>query len=347
IQSIPAATFSEILSLLDPQHFVIPFRDIHEEISTAVTFRLEVPPIQEIHDEFTGIIEALVLARKSSGMKLGLVDYKQMLKCTSAVGNAEAANSIWREMQNDKIAPDTECYNLLLSAIVWNKHHRPEARHGLRITRWNLKWRATESRGRPYMGLSPKRNWDYTGYKIGPGGIKDVMNSWFREMLNRNCLPTEKTFTLLMEAYGREGDVKSVHSILKKVWNVDIVSIQKGRSVTSAAAAASQSSSTLRPSVDLLHTLARVFGMNNDVPTAMKLVDFVARNYNLEIPETVWALLLEWTFVLSKGRSARKAHPSARSGKLVMDSPEKLWNIMVSPPYNVKPTIPMYNRLMK
>ena len=347
IRSIPATTFSEVLALLDPQYFVVALRDVHEDISTAMASRLEVPPIQEIHDEFTGTIQRLVLTRKASGMKLGLIDYKQMLKCASAVGNAEVATTVWKEMQTDKIAPDTECYNYLLSAIVWNKHHRPEARQGLRITKWNLKWRAMESRGRPYIGLSHGRNWDYTGYKVGSGGIKDVMNSWFREMLYRDCLPTEETFTLLMEAYGREGDVKSVHNILRKVWNIDIVAIQKGRPTGLSAATSQTSSSTLSPSVGLLHTLARVFGMNNDIPTAMKLVDFVARNYDLKIPGTVWALLLEWTFVLSKSRSEKKMELSAKLGKLVMDSPEQLWNIMVSLPYNIRPTIPMYNRLIR
>jgi len=108
------------------------------------------------------------------------------------------------------------------------------------------------------------------------------MNSWFREMLYRDCLPTEETFTLLMEAYGREGDIKSAHNILRKVWNIDIVAIQKGRPTSLSAATSQTSSSTLSPSVGLLHTLARVFGMNSDIPTAMKLVDFVARNYDLK-----------------------------------------------------------------
>lgn len=98
----------------------------------------------------------------------------------------------------------------------------------------------------------------------------------------------------------------------------------------------------LYPSTRLLFTIAHAFAINNALPTALSTVDHVARRFAIPISLGVWDQLFEWTFVLACPRGAAHRH----HGDLPRQAVKALWDTMVSPPYNIKPTIGMYNRLI-
>ncbi|KAF2817742.1 uncharacterized protein BDZ99DRAFT_374096, partial [Mytilinidion resinicola] len=336
IRSIPGPTFTEILTLLDPGHFIGTFREIHQKISVEQQQWLELVPLKRILNDFSYTVEKIVVARMQSGEELSLKDYKMRLKCATAVGSLGLAKSIWGKMKNSNIIPDTECYNYLLEAVVWNRHFLPESRFRERVIPFNLKWRKL----RASTGLSETaiRN-QYIpsqSYGIGPGGITTQVNDVFREMLHSECVPDEKTFVHLIEAYGKEGSMDSVYQILQKLWNVNtgVKPLPKD--------------SPIYPSGRLLGAVAHAFGINNRVPKGMQMVDLISRGYDIEISAKVWELFLEWAFVLSKQRYHREEKQvGAREGQMRQGTVTEIWNTMISPPYNVTPTIPMYDFIVK
>jgi len=60
-----------------------------------------------------------------------------------------------------------------------------------------------------------------------------------------------------------------------------------------------------------------------------------------------WAELFEWTFVLATRRYGKAKNDGSELGQLPLASVESLWATMVSEPYNINPTMPMYNRRIR
>ncbi|KAI7560298.1 hypothetical protein KC317_g9815, partial [Hortaea werneckii] len=124
------------------------------------------------------------------------------------------------------------------------------------------------------------------------------------------------------------------------------------------------STSPLHPTPSLLTTLAHAYGINNAIPTALKVIDHFSRCYALSIPHATWSELLEWTFVLSVPRTGQKAHhDGTRAGQLPLSAVGDLWETMTGGTtttmkadgegeverkgYNVQPDMRMYDYLVK
>ncbi|KAF2502217.1 hypothetical protein BU16DRAFT_520988 [Lophium mytilinum] len=343
IHSIPGPTFTEILTLLDPELFIADLRDIHQKISENTQQWLGLAPLKQILNDFSYTFEKIIMARRQTGQELSLNDYRIRLKCAAAVGSIGLARSIWVKMKSSNTILDTQCYNYLLEATVLNRHYLPESRRRERVLPFTLKWRKL----RASTGLSEKaiRN-QYIpsqSFRVGPGGITDQVNAVFREMLFTESLPNEETFVRLIEGYGREGDMDGVFQILQNLWNVPKILPADYSGVKQLP-----KDSPIYPSGRLLGAVAHVFGINNRVPQAMQLVDLISRGYGIEISAKIWALFLEWAFILSKGRHHREGKQvGAREGQMREGTVTEIWNTMISPPYNITPTIPMYDFIVK
>lgn len=176
----------------------------------------------------------------------------------------------------------------------------------------------------------------------------------FREMVDAGVAGNAETFCLMMVALGREGDLAGVESILKQVWKLDVNSLVNEDLVPTFTDLACSPDSPFYPTKTLLFTLAHVYGTNNTIPTALRLVDHVSRHYSVEIPREVWSELLQWTFVLSHSRKGLSAADKSLEiqkgandiGKLPPKAVYNLWQTMVSEPYNIRPTMQMYNWLI-
>lgn len=337
VRSIPPPLFTEILRLLDPEYFVEPYKQIHQDLSAAYVQVLGIRPVQSFFARFVRYVQDIVSKRREAGHKLGIAEYKILLNCARSVGDGETATAIWNDMRKDRVRPDVECYNHYIEAKCWSGAYEPAQRQKFRVIPYHM-----------VMRLGRDRREGFGGYQVGyQSGLKTEIVRLFDTMVREGLLGDERTFVLMMTAMGREGDIKGVRSILKKVWSVDAVQLMEDDEAALEAVKPYPIDSPLRPTPLLLFTMAHIFGSNNDVPTALRVVDHVSRHYSLPIPRGVWSHLLEWTFVLSERRYGPRKNDGSYLGRLPLQSVASLWDTMVSDPYNIKPTMPMYNRYIK
>jgi hypothetical protein len=86
------------------------------------------------------------------------------------------------------------------------------------------------------------------------------------------------------------------------------------------------------------------------VYTAFRLVDYVHKQYDIEMPLAVWDKLLEWAYVMAypttdkllATRGWRRASQKSRRDVML-----RLWHIMTSPPYRQQPDIAMMDLFIK
>jgi hypothetical protein len=333
IRAIPAQQFSDIIRLLDPQNFVAKLGTLHIELSSFVLRRIGAAPMREVAYEYSTVIRRVVDARRRAGVKPSFDDYKLLLRAARDLGSARKSRIMWNSLLEDGYTPDRECYKQYLGCLISDGRHLVGTRQKFRVVPFNMLARtglANRTRSREY--------------RLGKGGIKEHAMKFFRLMLWRGVSADQETFSLLMTACAREGDMKTVRAMLRRMWNIDADALDSSGDQGVSQVKQYPLDSPLRPKEDFLITIAHVYGINNDIPTALRLIDFIARNYELKILPATWSMLFEWAFVLSLKRSTKEREKyGLGEGKLASDTPERLWTTMTSAPYNVTPTMCMYN----
>ena len=337
---LPPNTFSEILRCLDPEHFVGRYVDLHKKnvsprTGSFTALRLQTEDgVHKFCVNFMARIGSIIEARRSSGFELSLSDYKYLLRCAGVVENPRASQTVWRAMKGEGFEPDTECYNYYLSGILRVGISSGTQRSELRtkyLPRSGLKGPSEVFRGY-YERLGIDFNYETT--KI------------FDDMLQRGVVGDERTFCLLMISSARVGDIESVKAILGRVWGINVDKLMTMNEKDFRGPNFYPYDSPFQPSKTLLFALAHCFGINNMVPTALRLVDYVSRMCSLTIPIEVWEDLLGLTYALSIPRTL-----SGETGKMIPTylRPEAvsiLWSAFTAEPYNVKPNMAMYDRLI-
>jgi len=337
IRSIDEATFSTVLNVMKPANSIDTLASAHLEISAAMARQLGVASMHKVAYEYSSVLSEIVAIRRSAGIKLTLGDYAVLLKSARDLGNNTVARTLWNKMQIDGMEPDIECWNHYLANVVFSKLHSAGSRFQSRVIPFHMMARRAARPGTQFFN-----------YRTGVGGVKDKVLGAFGHMLRSGVIANEESFRVVITAAAREGEVATVKSVLRKVWGIDVDAIRSGQDEAEMTAKELPRTSPLYPTTKLLFTLAHAFGINNDVPTALRLVDFVARRYDLTIDHATWAQLFEWTFVLSSVRSgARSKIDQIRTGQLPLQSVMSLWETMTGPPYFIRPTMGMYNRLVK
>jgi hypothetical protein len=355
LNSIPPATFSELLRCLDPKHFVGRYQELHREISPRLAQQLGILgaiDLQRGYYKFcTLFLEHVkgILDARHYEYPATLSDYKYLLKCARATGNRDLAEYIWHTMTaqrmdgkgTDVLSPDAECYNCYLSIKCWHDSTNPLLRFRLRIIPDNFAPRGWN-----------KLPYDLKGHSVGgESGIRAQVTLLFRQMVEAGISGNEETFCLMMVSMAREGDMSAVASILRRVWNIDVEQLLNSNDSKLPPAKSYKPDSPFHPTDILLYTIAHAFGVNNQIPIALRLVDYISGQYAVPIPTNVWNELLRWTFVLSTEPQTRKRNnepvdTGKEIGQLPPEAVTSLWDTMVSKPYNVKPTMEMYNRLI-
>lgn len=351
----PPSVFSEILRCMDPKHFIDPYAEIFSEISSVSTHLLGAENILESEDyyefcsAFIGQAGRIMNARRKR-WPLNLSDYKYLLKCAKSVGHANAAERIWKSMtappkgqhMGDPVIPDAEAFNHFLAVKCWQGKTNPKHRYRLRVIEENFT---------PRSWLIPPHT--LTSHRVGlPMGIKAQASQLFRQMVEMGVTGNEETFCLMIIALGREADLDGIAAILRRVWNIDVESIMTKDEATIPPPTAYSQCSPFFPSNHLLYSIAHSYASNNDISTALRLLDYVSRHYSITIPLNVWNEILMWTSVLAtkkipvrmKGEEVKET--GRETGQLPPKAMSSLWQTMISEPYNVKPTIQMYDRLI-
>ncbi|KAK5136972.1 hypothetical protein LTR08_001479 [Meristemomyces frigidus] len=337
LRSIDEATFSELLRVVEPVNSIDKLASAHLEISNAVAQQLGISSIQKVAWEYSNIIQEVVAIRRSVGIKLTLKDYAVLLRGARDLGNRRLASTFWRELAEDGHVPNIYCYNYYMAVVVFDRLHNAESRHKLRIIPFHMLARKAE-----YPGTA------FKDYRVGAGGVKDKVIAVFSEMLKSGAHANEESFRVIITAAAREGELSTVKSILRKIWGVEVDALIAGKDEATIRPKELDKASPLYPTSKLLFTVAHAFGINNDIPTALRLVDFIARHYSLPIDQEVWSQLFEWTFMLACERTGVEARRrGTKVGQLPRPSVMHLWDTMTGAPYLMEPTIGMYNCLIK
>lgn len=338
IRSLDEASFSDVLRVMEPANSIDKLASAHLELSDAMVAQLGIASMQQVAWDLSDVVSEITAIRRSDGIRLTLDDYAVLLRGARDLGNRHMANQLWKHLHRDNHVPNIDCYNYYMAIAVFDRLHQPaNARHKLRIIPFHMLARRHNPRGDPFRGFS-----------VGPGGVKDKVVGAFGQMLKNGAIANEESFRIVIMAAAREGELSTVRSVLRKVWNVDVDALLAGQEESEILPKQVPKDSTLYPTSKLLFTIAHAYGINNDIPTALRLVDFVARHYKLTISEEVWSQLFEWTFVLACPHTGKNsAVDGTKTGKLPLQSVMDLWVTMTGAPYFVRPNMGMYNRLIK
>jgi hypothetical protein len=335
-------TFTEILRCLDPEHFVSRYVDLQKNnvsLTSGSFTALRHQKKDGIHQfcvDFMARISLILAARRSSGSKPSLSDYKSLLRCAGAVENPRASQTIWRAMESEGCEPDTECYNYYLSGIlkvgISNGTHRSELRTSYL----------------PRLGRQEPSEVFRSYYERLGVDFKYETTKMFDDMLRRGVAGDERTFCLLMISSARVGDVEGVKAILGRVWGINVDKLMTMNEKDFRGPNSYPMDSPFRPSTTLLLALAHCFGINNMVPIALRLIDYVSRRYSLTIPIQVWEDLLGLTYAISRPYTLNGMTREKRTPGLYLrpEAVSTLWSVLTSEPFNVKPNMAMYDRLI-
>lgn len=325
--------FRSMLSILSPDHMVGSFariyRDVHAEDYLP---RNGIPKLQDVFRDFRSKIQEIFYNRQKAGHILGLPEYTYILDCARVMGDANLAAQAWTEMQAKGVEPDTTCYNYHMAAKSWEDAFVDTERFNLRIVPWYMINRRAENRNR-------KRG--YRGVSTGPGGTKSQVLDLFYAMTAQGIPPDEESYIHLMVGSAREGDLKSCRNILHQIWGISH-GVLEGTQEGGRTAHVFQLESPLRPSAGLIMAIAHCWGINNELPAALRIIDFVSTTYSIPVPRSAWQHLLEWTYVLSYPRFGKWKEENS-VGFIPRTSPRDLYGILVSEPYDIRPTMPMIN----
>ncbi len=330
LRSIPATWMSELFHLLDSDRFLEPIQALHANMSHIATHFINVRPLRPMLEEYAALLNRLAHQRWSLGGHLGLSDYAVLLKSAGAAGENYFVDRLWAGLQRDRYIPDGACYSHLATAKGQGGLMFPDLNYMVRVQKHAVRERRAQ--------LNPESPVVRRGWAARK---RAKVVQIFEEMTKSGIRSDEKTLCTMMRAMAREGDVEGMSWVLKTFWNVDVTMLLEQPEKTPEPVKEYGKDSPLHPTGELLYSLAYGFGANNDVSTAFRLVDFVAREYRLTIPIRVWTELIAWTLVVSRPRY--DADKTYLAGKLPLATIDALWQLMVAEPYKVKPTMTMYN----
>ena len=338
LRSLSQTTFGEIIRMLDLKHSVDPYKRVHRDLHNSHIKMLGdgTPQVIALFSRYSGSIQDLMSRWGEAGRNVGITEYKALLNVARAVGDGKMARLVMKAMRRQELEMDTECYNYYFEARCWSNAYNSIERGKLRVipAHWALRLLRKRTRSIPK---------GFRGHRTGRKGIKIEILRYFKTMVDSGILPDVDTYRHLMVATARDGDASDIEPIIRKVWGVDVDDVSDNHDIRHSLSR----DSPLYPTEDLLFTIAHIYGINNDIPRALRIVDIFSRKYTVKINRETWAHLLENTFVLASYHSRRPNLGGASLGKLPWEAVENLWNIMVSEPYNIKPSISMWNRRIK
>ncbi|KAL4751983.1 hypothetical protein BDW72DRAFT_172535 [Aspergillus terricola var. indicus] len=330
VATMPQSSFIEALHLLSPAHFVEPFKEIYRPLHPYTVQMKRFKAQHTLFDDFVRNLSAIVRIRRSGGQALGLAEYTHLLDCARSLGDALMADHVWNSMRMDNISPNLECYNHYMEAKVWNLAYTGKEKYRLRITPFAYRRRKFGDIG-----------WE--GYGTAGRSVRAEVQEIFDEMTASGIDGDEASIVNLLMAAARVGDNEAMECILQTIWNIDVDALRKGKHVEVAEY---DRSSPFYPSTRLLRAVAHSFSAANDIESAVRIIELVSRSYDVEVPESIWAELFEWAFVLSRRKYGPDAERKSK-GLIGTSLLENLFETMTKEPYNIEPSAEMHSKLAK
>lgn len=290
IEQMPDSVFVSAFLFLTPEHFLEPYkkilRRVHDHALRVKGYR-----------SFTGIMKQhlaglflIFLFRSSGGNTMGLAEHTLLLRWAVSVGDLSIALHTWDSMWRNNIKPDVECYNLLLASSLWDRVNSSKERYRLTVTRFYMSRRRKGAR---------KRKIGYRGFGVRRLSVRIPVQMTIKHMQELEIPTNESTYRNMLLAYGRVGYLGGIKGVLRSVWGIDVDKLADEMEIHPPAMAY-PTSSPLYPSKELLWTIAHVFGICSDLPSALRVVQFMSEQYNVKISPDAWLELFERAYILSK-----------------------------------------------
>ncbi|QIW94652.1 hypothetical protein AMS68_000170 [Peltaster fructicola] len=334
IQSISGPDFSAVLDLLKPSNFLHDLIYIHYSMSNAVVNNFGLKPMDRIAKDYGAVMRRLMDVRHYAGLPLTLHDYEAILGAAKDLQLAGLAGRAWYYLSTDGHKPNIKTYNSWISAQCYLGPKSAANRHQERVYPHNMRWRRAAWLHRAVFT-----------FRVGDNGIVSNSEKLFADMQRESIQPDEESYCILIAAYALEGRIDGVAAMLNNIWKIDVELIMSGTDQGSPRMF--DASDPLRPSKRLLFAATKAYCINNDLPTAVNLLMYLCRHYEIEVDEEQWTLLLEWVYVLSRPRKFSERQEGKAQGKLDIGTMLALWKTMVSPPYNIEPSSGMFDLLIR
>ena len=331
--------FSSALHIIQPMHIMEPLLEVYRympsSMSTMPKHRL-VRKIEERVEAFATAMSKLVSLRLRGGHALTRADCRHLLHCAKVLRLGDMARNI-RDLSDSPYAQprgmDLYMYNYYMEAICWSNTFHPAEKCCLRVLPDRMSVRSRDERP---LALA--------GHKVGPDGIREESLFCFRQMNVEGLEGDEATFTNLMVAMGREGDLDGVKSILKSVYNIDVDLLSLVDEEETESPTFFEPESPLRPTARLLSVIVHVFASNNQLGTAYKLADYISRYYDLRVPFKVWTEIFDWATIMTKWRKSSERRQGQDAGRVEYAFFEGLWLIATDEPHNIEPDVILHAR---
>ncbi|PWW79571.1 hypothetical protein C7212DRAFT_356393 [Tuber magnatum] len=305
---LSAGEFSSVLLSLRPNRY-LSLRPRHyiDEYGRGQVHR-----VNYSFKEFRSRLRVVTQVMQRHGYQLGIIEYCHLLDCARAGGDMSMADDLWRQIvAREDLTPDTWTYNCYVAAKIGTI----ASQRGVRMSQWTMQSRRT----------------------VTAKHMRAFASQMYARMIREAVHPNSMTFDLLVIAMSRAGDIGGVKELLMRVWGVNVNGLAKSDNNLGSEPPTVPPDSVIYPTKHTLATFSMCFGSNNEIETAIRVVDHVSRRYKVPISLPAWINLLNWTYTLTR--------PPARV--MPAQSVLEIWEIMRAPPYNVGPTIEMYDYLVR
>ncbi|KAH8696191.1 mitochondrial ATPase expression-domain-containing protein, partial [Talaromyces proteolyticus] len=288
IATMPDSVFVSALLLITPEHFLEPYKRILGRIHDHVLFSKGYQSFKEVLRQYFASLFAILYMRSRGDRHVGLVEYTHLLRCAASAADLSIALTIWKSLENKNLSPSLECYNSIMTTGLWDQVHTGKERYRLRVTPFYSNRRSTtDGRARGYRGFG-----------TGSQSVRMQTLAILYQMRKANIDIDEATHINALIAHAKDGFVPGVRQVLEETWGIFPFHLDAGYENHPPVKPIPRSS-PLYPTINLIWAVAHAFGINHDLPTALRTVEFISRTYDIKITDEVWLELFERAYVLA------------------------------------------------
>ena len=330
IRSIPPTAWTSMLETVGRERWsMLPFHKRQGSLGTR-TLRLLHYDFDARKQSLLDLLHLMTQIRRLAVCAMSILDYKTLLRINSGLGNPTACRLIWEILHEDGFLPDADCYDYMVKAIVFDEDSR-------------------SSGVQPFQSLVHSEHCDdmhfIDQWKKWPNEAYEEVRNLYAKLKAQDIQANVSTECAMMVALARIAKVHDALDILAKRWHLNLPVL-----IGSAAPPQERDVEPVKPLIpppdkSVLSAIVEVLGSRNQIPSAVRLIRYFSDRYKIEVSTNHWSVLMQWAYLHARAE-ARIRRREGRALEANNDVPD-LFEVMTSPPYNVKPTLQMIHIVFK